>query len=118
MELKLENGRYLSSATGLAEVSGTEELAQRICMKLAARRGKFWLMPDYGSRLYTLISGVKPADREAAVRAYVAEALQDESRVSLNDMSMEVEGDTLYLELFFSCTEGAFSVNTAIREEI
>lgn len=118
MELKLENGRYIPAARDLAEVSGAEELAQRITMKLAAHRGKFWPMPDYGSRLYTLISGVRPADREAAVRSFVAEALADETRVSLENMEMNIEGDTMYLKLYFIYTGGAFTVETAIREEI
>lgn len=117
MELKLENGRYVPAARGLAEVSGAEELAQRITMKLAARRGKFWPMPQYGSRLYTLISGVRPADRKAAVRTFVAEALADETGVSLKNMEMSIEGDTMYLKLYFIHTEGAFTVETAIREE-
>ena len=75
-------------------------------------------MPEYGSRLYTLISGVRPADREEAVRAFVAEALADEPAISLENTEMRVEGDTLYLELFFKYTDGEFSVSTAIREEI
>ena len=54
MELKLIDGDYAADASGgLATVSGIEELAQRVLMKLTARRGSFPLMPDYGSRLYT-----------------------------------------------------------------
>lgn len=117
MELKLENGRYLPAAGGLAEVSGAEELAQRVTMKLCARRGKFYLMPDYGSRLYTLINGTRPADREAAVRTFVAEALKDEP-VKLTDIKMNIQGDRLLLDLKFACSEGYFTVNTVIGEEI
>ena len=118
MELKLENGRYTASGGGIAVVSGAEELAQRITMKLAARRGKFWPMPDYGSRLYTLLSGVKPENRKSAIREFAAEALADEKGVKLEGIDMHAEGDTLFLRLDFKYSGGEFSVNTAIREEI
>ena len=116
MELKLENGRYVPAAVGLKTVSGAEELMQRVTMKLTAKRGKFFLMPDYGSRLYTLISGVRPQKREEAVRAYVAEALQGEP-VVLTDMKISVSADTMELELRFSYSGGSFTVNADIREE-
>ncbi|MDO4815178.1 MAG: hypothetical protein Q4A83_01050 [Bacillota bacterium] len=118
MELKLENGKYIARNGGVATVKGAEELAQRITMKLAARRGKFWPMPDYGSRLYTLLQGVKPEDRKTAVREYVAEALADEQGISFDNISMEVSGDTLVLKLDFTYSGGTLQVETAIGEEI
>jgi hypothetical protein len=64
MELRLENGDYVKSGGHTLEsVSGTEELAQRLMLRLRARRGGFALRPDYGSRLYTL-SGLRPSERE------------------------------------------------------
>ncbi len=118
MELKLENGDYIFSGGGVKTVSGAEELAQRITMKLTARRGKFWPMADYGSRLYTLLGGVKPADRETAIREFVAEALADEENLSLDSIDMRIEGDVLHLGLSFSCSGTVVSINTAIMEEI
>ncbi len=117
MELKLENGDYISSGGGVKTVSGAEELAQRLTMKLTARRGKFWPMADYGSRLYTLLSGVMPADRETAIREFVAEALADEDNVSLESIDMRIEGEVLRLGLSFNCRGTVVSVNTAIMEE-
>lgn len=118
MELKLENGKYISRNGGVATVGGAEELAQRITMKLVARRGKFWPMPDYGSRLYTLLNGIKPEDRKTAVREFVAEALAEEQGISLDGISMDTVGDTLLLRLDFTYSGGTLSVETAIGEEI
>lgn len=87
MELKLRNGSYVLTAAGLPEtVSGAEETLQRVLMRLTARRGAFWPDPDYGSRLYTL-SRLKPAQRAAAARQYVAEALSEETDVTVEDVA-------------------------------
>ena len=83
MELKLRNGAYLlSAAGGFQTVSGTEELAQRALMRLAARRGGFPPLPDYGSRLHTLCR-LKSAERSAAARQYVVEALSPEPEITV-----------------------------------
>lgn len=118
MEFKLENGDYILRGGDAVSVSGAEELAQRITMKLTARRGKFWPMPDYGSRLYTLLRGVKPENRETAIREFVSEALADEQGVSLESIKTETDGDTLLLSLGFRYSGGGFAVETAIGEEI
>lgn len=81
MELKLSGGSYVPRADGgLETVSGSEEAAQRVLMKLAARRGGFYPLPEYGSRLYTLCR-LKPSEREAAAGQLIAEALADEKDV-------------------------------------
>lgn len=116
MELKLKDGRYSASSGTLETVSGAEEVAQRISMKLAARRGSFWPMPNYGSRLYRLVSGEKPSNREIAVRQYVSEALSDEEGVSLNDVSVSYpQADTMKLILQFSWNGSGFSTEYLIR---
>lgn len=89
MELKLKNGKYTAvSRGGLERVSGTEELRQRVEMKLTARRGGFALMPEFGSRLY-LLSSVKPSHRAAAAEQYIREALSDESGLSLETVGLK-----------------------------
>ena len=100
MELKLVNGKYCADgANGLASVSGKEELAQRIAMKLTARRGAFPLMPDFGSRLY-LLGRTKKTEREIAARQYIAEALNGENIV-LSNLNMEYEGDKIRMDITF-----------------
>ena len=86
MELKLQNGAYLMNAGGgFRTVSGTEELVQRALMRLAARRGGFYPMPDYGSRLHTLCS-LKPSERSAAARQFAVEALAEEPRITVGEV--------------------------------
>lgn len=111
MELKLKDGRYVTRASTLETVTGYEELAQRIMMKLTARRGKFWPKPDYGSKLYKLINGEKPSNREQAVRQYVAEALADEAGVELQTVEIkETAPDAIFIRLDFSYSGNIFSV--------
>lgn len=94
MEIALENGRYVPADTGgLEEVSGTRELAQRLAMKLAARRGGFAPLPDYGSRLYTLTASARPSERAAAARQLAAEALADEPDVAVRDAAVTLLED-------------------------
>jgi len=116
MELKLVNGRYQETRGKLVEVSGTEELAQRLMMKLTARRGAFWPLPEYGSRLYKLVQGERPADREAAIRLYVAEALADEPEAVLESVESEVlSNDSIALRLLFSYADSTLSIAAVIN---
>ncbi len=88
MDLKLKDGCYVvSNAGGFATVNGYEELAQRISMKLAARRGGFALLPEFGSRLY-LLGNTRVSEWEATARQYVAEALADEDYLELESLSV------------------------------
>lgn len=103
MELKLADGNYEAGVRGsLLTVSGTDEVAQRIIMRLTARRGGFAPLPEYGSRLH-LLHLAKPSEREAAAKQYVAEALSDERGVKLESLSISGEGaGRIALDLMFS----------------
>lgn len=101
MELKLVNGQYVPARhQGFARVEGLEELAQRIVMKLTARRGRFMPLPSYGSRLY-LLPTLKPSQRETAAWQYVVEALADESCVRLEQLEFNSEGNLGNMTLNF-----------------
>ncbi|MGI5935755.1 MAG: hypothetical protein ACOX7I_02970 [Oscillospiraceae bacterium] len=115
MELKLIDGDYAADASGgLATVSGIEELAQRVLMKLTARRGSFPLMPDYGSRLYTLPS-VKPSQRLMAAEQYVLEALEGEEDLRLRSLDIKyLKDDCMELELAFDYGKDALTITTRI----
>jgi len=83
MELKLKGGDYVPAADGgLCTVSGVDALVQRAMMRLAARRGGFLPLPEYGSRLHTL-AHIKPGERSAAAQQFVAEALEGDSEISV-----------------------------------
>ena len=92
MELKLQKGRYVTDEYGaIATVSGREEKIQRVLCRLSARRGAFFPMKSFGSRLYTLPS-FKPSARKAAAAQFVHEALAEEEGVEI---------------LSVDCTDGA-----------
>lgn len=116
MDIKINGGDYEACAGGgVKTVGGIEELAQRVTMKLTAKRGHFWPKPDYGSRLYMLTGSERPSDRESAVRQYVAEALRDEVGVRLRSVEISTEDrDRLCLRLAFEYTGETFSVETFI----
>ena len=83
MDIMIKDGDYAAGVCGgVQTVDGIEELAQRVTMKLTAKRGHFWPKPDYGSRLHTLCR-LKPAERSAAARQYAVEALSPEPEISV-----------------------------------
>ena len=62
---KLREGDYCPNGEGaFQQVSGAEELLERVLFKLSVRRGSFPLLPELGSRLY-LLPREKPSAREA-----------------------------------------------------
>lgn len=114
MELKLTDGYYLPRlGGGFVCVSGANELAQRVEMKLRARRGGFPLMPDFGSRLYSLHS-IKPSQRDAAARQFIAEALDNEPGLTLEDLKISYLNDTILLDLQFSYSDDSLSVSVSV----
>lgn len=85
MELKMQNGDYVPDGKGgFVTVHGTERLLQRALIRLAARRGAFPFMENFGSRLWQL-GRVEPAERHAAAVQYAAEALEEED-VAVRDV--------------------------------
>ncbi len=103
MELLLSNGTYKKNLYhGLESVSGSDELAQRITMKLMARRGAFSILPDYGSELYKL-SSLKVNARETAAKSYIARALEDEN-VTIE--KVEVTGDDNFVRIDLALKSG------------
>ena len=52
---KLRNGDYVPDGVGgFATASGAEAVLERVYFLLTARRGKFPLLPEVGSRLYQI----------------------------------------------------------------
>jgi hypothetical protein len=93
MEFALRDGDYRPDGLGSFEtVNGSEALLQRALIRLAARRGCLPWMPELGSRLHTLGSA-RPAEREGAALAYVAEALAPEADVRVEDVSLSQTED-------------------------
>lgn len=93
MELKLQNGDYLSDgAGGLHRVSGRDALLQRVLFRLTARRGKFPFQEELGSRLWQL--GQMPtAERQSAAKQFVAEALEAEQDLQVRAVTLTPGAD-------------------------
>ena len=71
-------------------------------------------MPTFGSRLWTL-GRVGRAERETAARQFVLEALEDETGLVLDSLSLEEKaGGDAILRLELHGESGAFSVETEI----
>ncbi len=99
MELKIRNRDYVPDGAGsLQHVTGRDELLQRVLFRLCARRGAFPFAPALGSELH-LLGREKPANRNAAAKKYIAEALSEENGITVNDVSLEQDGDICILKI-------------------
>ena len=86
MELELKNGDYVPDGIGgVRRVSGREALAQRVLFRLTARRGAMPFLPGLGSRLHEVIRE-KPGARQTLCARYVAQALEEETDLSVTDV--------------------------------
>ena len=95
-------------------MAGTEELAQRITMKLACPRGSFRPMPEFGSRLH-LLHGMKPSERRSAADLYIAEALREERGVELLEFEIsEVGKNDIHLSLIFGYRGERVDIKTIV----
>lgn len=89
MEMKLHRGDYISDgAGGLERVGGQEALLQRVLFRLTAKRGTFAFQEELGSRLWTL-GRIPAAEREAAAKQFVVEALAPEREVQVRTVSLK-----------------------------
>lgn len=96
VELKLENGDYCPDGLGgMLQLSGADEVLQRIYYRLVARRGALPLIPTMGSQLY-LVMREKPSARQGAAERYILEALEEED-VSVEQVTLEEAEDKLLI---------------------
>ena len=92
---KLRNGDYVPDGVGgFATASGAEAVLERVYFLLTARRGKFPLLPEVGSRLYQIFRE-KPSARGALGASYAAEALAGERGLRVLGAVWEEESQTL-----------------------
>jgi len=93
MEWKLTQGDYVPDGMGgLTALGGGEEVLARVLYRLTARRGGLPFLPELGSRLYQL-GREKPSAREALAAQYVAEALREESDLSVQSVELSPQGE-------------------------
>lgn len=115
MTLLLENGDYVLQDNGrLRELTGQEQLLQRVLIKLTARRGGFPLMPTLGSRLWQLCRSA-PAERETLAKQYVLEALSDETELTVTDViCTSGAGQAMDITVLLTRAEGTLSVTVSV----
>jgi len=95
--LELRDGDYVyDGVSGLRRVSGQEALLQRVLFRLTARRGAFPFWEGLGSQLWRL-GQLRPSERPAAARQYVAEALAEETGVRVEGVTLAEEGGRCHL---------------------
>ena len=88
------DGDYVPDGMGgLTALSGGEEVLARVLYRLTARRGALPFLPNLGSRLYQL-GREKPAARQALAAQYVAEALGEESELTVRAVELVQTGET------------------------
>jgi len=102
MEWKLTQGDYVPDGMGsLTALGGGEEVLARVLYRLTARRGGLPFLPELGSRLYQLCRE-KPSAQKALAAQYVAEALQEETGLSVRSVELCPQGEgarlTVYLD--------------------
>jgi phage baseplate assembly protein W len=80
--VKGDNG--VRRLTDMVTVSGRDNLAQAIMLRLLTARGELRQLahPDYGSRLHELIGRPNTENTRNLVKLYILEALQQEPRVA------------------------------------
>lgn len=99
MSILLERRDYVSDGVGsIASVNGGSALLSDVLFRLTARRGGFALLPEFGSRMYTL-RNEKPSQRSALARQYAAEALVDLKDVTVTDASVTDSGERLTIRV-------------------
>lgn len=114
MELKLIDGDYVPFKNGgLQSVSGVDETAQRIVMKLSAKRGHYLPMPEFGSLLHTL-SQYKPSLQKVAAIGFVKDCLADEPELVLRDLKLEPCPDGISITLLLTLNNHSFNITTMI----
>lgn len=92
MSLKLVNRDYVPDGNGgVAVASDGDELVGEALFRLTARRGSFPFWETLGSRLGEL-GRLPAAARPAAARQYVAEALAEETGVTVENVTLEPGG--------------------------
>ena len=117
MELRIKNRDYVPDGTGgLQRTDGKEELLQRVLFRLSVRRGSFPFAPTLGSRLH-LLGCEKPGSRQTAAKKYVAEALNDETGLTVDEVSFVYGNEMSSLRVKLNCDGEALELTVPMEGE-
>lgn len=116
-ELEVRRGDYVPDGLGgVRRLEGSQALAQRVLFRLIARRGTFPFRQELGSRLWQL-GRLPAAQRAAAAKQYVTEALQEETDLSVESVALtEGDGGTAQLQVALTC--GGQTLQLALEVQI
>ena len=92
------DGDYVRSGNAVRELSGTDEMLERVAFRLRAKKGGFALLPELGSRLYEL-SRIKRSERRLAAEQFIRQALEDEPDVELKAVEVEEEDGVIRIDV-------------------
>ena len=112
MALRLLDGDYIPDEVGgFVDAKGVDAILERVIFRLKAKRGKFPLMPELGSRLY-LLYREKPECRQGAAEQYVREALLDEPDIQVSSVELTQKGEELFVNVtvFYGDQQISFGV--------
>lgn len=106
MDTAINSGDFICDSKGyLIELSGYDELLQRVLIRLTVKQGSFAYDTSLGSRLYTL----KPTDINIKNRALsmIREALADVTEVIVDNVytTLTNEGENLDLTVMLSIND-------------
>lgn len=115
MELALWDGDYVSDGeAGLCRVQGQKALLQRVLFRLTARRGCFPFQETLGSRLWQL-GQMSSSARQAAAKQYVAEALEEETELTVESVTLFQSNGKAWLTAELSYEGETLPVTVDIR---
>ena len=88
------------SSDDLLLVSGTNNLAQSIFLRLMSRMGSDPFDPEYGSRIHFLVGKGQSVDNEVIGEMYVGESLLRDPRIiSVDETNVKYEGNELFVDV-------------------
>lgn len=108
MDTKIENRDHATTPAGLPyAIGGSEELMQRVLIRLTVPRGRFPLDSGLGSTLYKLPRGTKE-QMESGARFAIEEALYGLDWVTLESVSAAADpaGESARLDCLFTIGTG------------
>ena len=115
MELLLRDGDYVPDGKGgLLGLTGGQEVLQRVLFRLQARREVLPFLPELGSQLYRL-TREKSSARQAVAQRYVAQALEAEPGVAVQQVELtDLEDGRLLLKVMLEWQGQSLTANVEI----
>lgn len=114
----IENTDISSDSDDLTLVSGKDNLAQAVALRLLTPVGTLPFHPEYGSRLHQMIGKGQSEVNEQVAKMLVGEALMKEKRIAAVDsIDVTYSGTSLIINIDIISTEDQ-SFNVSIEQAV